>query len=73
VVEGALHDIENVVLHHARLVAYGHNDVPLGELRHTLGNRAKAGMWGAQIAIKLRLAEFGPACLQAGFGARWAR
>jgi hypothetical protein len=35
VVERTLHDLENVVLHHPRLVADGHNDVPLGELRHT--------------------------------------
>jgi CheY-like chemotaxis protein len=44
VVERALHDLENVVLHHSRLVANRDNNVPLGELRHTQGNRAKARM-----------------------------
>jgi hypothetical protein len=34
VVERALHDLENVVLHHSRLVTYSYNDVPFGELRH---------------------------------------
>jgi len=49
--QGALHDLKNVVLHHPRLVADGHNDVPLGELRHTQSNRLPVLRWWAPIAI----------------------
>ena len=34
-IERSLNDLKNVVLHHSCLVAYRHNDIPLGKLRHT--------------------------------------
>jgi hypothetical protein len=34
VVEGSLHNFENVVLDHPSLIADGHNDIPFCKLRH---------------------------------------